>query len=150
MAPSARKRQQSSSDRYAQLDFSHMTKPRLEPLVQQKLESVGMRARKAFSDAQYKKEMMLPDRQEAMKLAVASNALITKPLPFYEIKSAKDPWALFRETGRKAKDGAVRGSKRGRAEDDDAPHSTVSSLTEPDTCLPAFDPNDLEFTNPPW
>lgn len=154
MAPSARKRQQTSHERNAHLDFSHMTRPRLEPLVQQTLESVGMRARKAFSDAQYKKEMALPARREAMQLAIVSNAEITKPLPLYEIKSAKDPWAQFRETGRRQKEGSLmRGSKRGRGDEEiKLSLSAAPSMTqvESEVASSTIDPNDIEFTNPPW
>lgn len=153
MAGSTKKRQQlSSSSR--QVDLSHMTRPKLDPLVQQTLESVGMRTRKALSDAMYKKEMSAPLARHSMKLAIMSNAEIAKPRPFYEIDSAKDPWASFREAGRRAAaESGNRTAKRARDEDNiqylsqDAVEPAVPSVADmPDMS----DPNDLEFTNPPW
>lgn len=108
----------------------------------------------AFSDAQFKKTMELPQSQETMKLAAISQAEITKPLPLYEIKSARDPWVLFREAGRKPSHTVVRVTKRNR-EDETEPLAEISqNLVEAETPLRATsvwnDPNDVEFTNPPW
>lgn len=153
MAGSGKKRQQLSSTS-RQVDLSHMTRPKLDPLVQQTLESVGMRTRKALSDAMYKKEMSQPSARQGMKLAIMSNAEIAKPRPFYDIDSAKDPWAAFREAGRKAADtSSTRISKRGR--DEEISHFQSQGIIEP--AMPSIadipdhnDPNDIEFTNPPW
>lgn len=100
----------------------------------------------------------MPSAQAAMKMAIVSNAeLISKPLPFYEVKSANDPWAMFKEAGRKAAlaSSTSRVAKRGRDEDDLArlEEPIVSSLKSAETAVPLLmlnDPNDMEFTNPPW
>lgn len=111
----------------------------------------------AFSDGTYHKESSHSAAQRGMKLAIASAAEIQKPLPFYEIKSAKDPWASFRAAGQeklKVGTNTTRVAKRGRDESDDISEA-ITDFVAPTAALQAAyaisdDPNDLEFTNPPW
>lgn len=102
----------------------------------------------------------MPEARAAMQLAIVSNAdTVAKPLPFYEVKSANDPWAMFKEAGRNAvltPSGSVsRVAKRGRDEEDVAQsiETVVEPLQDANTSAPLrslVDPNDIEFTNPPW
>lgn len=100
----------------------------------------------------HRKEMADPIAQNAMRTAMLSNAEVVKPLPLYESKSATDPWAKFREAGRAKK--VTRPAKRAREVDDDVLQaaddiSTVKHIEHP-SLDSSHDPNDLEFTNPPW
>lgn len=101
--------------------------------------------------------MSEPKAQYAMEIAIASDTQIRKPQPYYEIKSSKDPWESFRAAGRNRTSDApvLRISKRAREDEEEHRCAPRMTLDEPSTALHAdlstsCDPNDLEFTNPPW
>jgi len=100
--------------------------------------------------------MSEPKARAAMDFAISSDAEIKKPLPFYEIKSAKDPWASFKLAGQKQvhQSNTLRMPKRIREEDNylqaDVPTLAAPTTALPPSCSLTVDPNDLEFTDPPW
>ena len=114
-----------------------------------------MTSRKAFSDGRHKREMSQPEKIASIDCAIRSNLDAARLAPFYESKSATDPWASFRAAGEakhaSASIASQRVPKRARDEllmEQETNHGVAEVDTVMDSAT-AFDPN-FEFTHPPW